>query len=135
MLLDSFLIRCSCTIRQFDLKISNRQIVESGNATFITASDQGAQERLFRQALRDAHLAPDDISYVEMHGTGTPVGDPVEMGAVASVLGRRGVVEEPLTVGAIKANVGHSEAVRFQTPRFKYNDFNTSNSRHLVWHL
>lgn len=87
---------------------------ESGNAPSITSSEQGAQERLFRQVLRDAVLSPSDVSYVEMHGTGTPVGDPVEMGAVASVFGRPNARagEEPLTVGAVKANFGHSEAVR-----------------------
>lgn len=84
---------------------------ESGNATFITASEQGAQERLFRQVLRDARLTPNDISYVELHGTGTPVGDPVEMRAVANVLKRTGAAEEPLIVGAVKANFGHGEAV------------------------
>lgn len=66
---------------------------------------------MFRKVLRDTHLDPSDISYVEMHGTGTPVGDPCEMTAVANVLGRKRAGEEPLTVGAVKANVGHSEAV------------------------
>lgn len=86
----------------------------SGNATSITTSDAGAQERLFRKVLRNARVSPHDISYVEMHGTGTPVGDPAEMGAVASVFRQRRK-EDPLSIGAVKGNVGHSESVSCST--------------------
>ena len=82
----------------------------SGNATSITTSDANAQERLFKKVLRNARVDPDDVSYIEMHGTGTQVGDKAEMGAVSKVfLPRPG--RKPLPVGAIKANIGHSEAV------------------------
>ena len=82
----------------------------SGNATSITTSDANAQEQLFKKVLRNARLDPDDISYIEMHGTGTQVGDKAEMGAVSKVfLPRSG--RKTLPVGAIKANLGHSEAV------------------------
>lgn len=47
----------------------------SGNSTSITTSDAGAQERLFRKILRTARVLPEDISYVEMHGTGTQIGE------------------------------------------------------------
>lgn len=46
----------------------------SGNSTSITTSDAGAQERLFRKIMHNARVSPDDISYVEMHGTGTQIG-------------------------------------------------------------
>ncbi|KAI3397077.1 hypothetical protein diail_11219, partial [Diaporthe ilicicola] len=81
----------------------------SGNSTSITTSDANAQERLFNKVLRNARLAPDDVSYVEMHGTGTQVGDKAEMGAVSKVFSPR-PSGQPLPVGAIKANIGHSEA-------------------------
>ncbi|KAH8706037.1 non-reducing polyketide synthase [Talaromyces proteolyticus] len=81
----------------------------SGNSTSITSSDPGAQERLFRKILRNANVSPDDISYVEMHGTGTPVGDPAEMSAVGNVFKHRRRADGPLPVGAVKANFGHSE--------------------------
>ncbi|KAJ0122145.1 hypothetical protein J7T55_002657 [Diaporthe amygdali] len=81
----------------------------SGNSTSITTSDANAQERLFNKVLRNARMAPNDISYVEMHGTGTQVGDKAEMGAVSKVFSPR-PNGEPLPVGAIKANIGHSEA-------------------------
>ncbi|RHZ45040.1 uncharacterized protein CDV56_100457 [Aspergillus thermomutatus] len=59
----------------------------SGNATSITTSDANAQERLFKKVLRNARLDPDDVSYIEMHGTGTgiQVRDKAEMGAVSKV--------------------------------------------------
>ncbi|KXH65978.1 beta-ketoacyl synthase domain-containing protein [Colletotrichum salicis] len=80
----------------------------SGNSPSITTSDAGAQERLYRQVLRRSGVLPDEISYVEMHGTGTQIGDPAEIGAVSNVFkGRR---NDSLVVGSIKANIGHSEA-------------------------
>jgi zearalenone synthase (nonreducing iterative type I polyketide synthase) len=84
----------------------------SGNATSITTSDANAQESLFKKVLRNARLNPDDVSYIEMHGTGTQVGDKAEMGAVSKVFLPR-PNGKPLPVGAIKANIGHSEAVSF----------------------
>ncbi|KAF8850827.1 conidial yellow pigment biosynthesis polyketide synthase [Acephala macrosclerotiorum] len=81
----------------------------SGNSTSITTSDAAAQERLFRKILRNGRVTPEDISYVEMHGTGTQVGDKAEIGAVSNVFSNRRD-RNPLPVGAIKANIGHSEA-------------------------
>jgi len=81
----------------------------SGNSTSITTSDAAAQERLFRKVMRNAQISPDDISYVEMHGTGTQIGDPAEFGAVASVFQHRRS-KETLKIGGVKANFGHSEA-------------------------
>ncbi|KAG7289996.1 Non-reducing polyketide synthase rads2 [Staphylotrichum longicolle] len=82
----------------------------SGNSTSITTSDAGAQERLFRKVLHNAHMQPDDVSYVEMHGTGTQVGDPAEMGAVGNLFKHRGPAHGPVPLGGVKANFGHSEA-------------------------
>ncbi|KZN88913.1 Conidial yellow pigment biosynthesis polyketide synthase [Penicillium chrysogenum] len=82
----------------------------SGNSTSITTSDSGAQERLFRKVMRNAQVSPDDISYVEMHGTGTQVGDPAEVSAVANTFKKRKPVDGPLMVGGVKGNFGHSEA-------------------------
>lgn len=97
---------------------------QSGNSTSITTSDAGAQERLFRKILLSARVSPDDISYVEMHGTGTQIGDPAEMGAVTSVFKHR-KARNPLTVGGVKASIGHSEAV---SKLITFNSFSTKNS-------
>lgn len=82
----------------------------SGNSTSITSSDAGAQERLFRKILRNAQVGPNDIGYVEMHGTGTQTGDPAEMGAVANMFRNRNRTLGPVPIGGVKANVGHGEA-------------------------
>ncbi|MGW7298175.1 type I polyketide synthase [Streptomyces sp. NPDC054829] len=81
-----------------------------GGGTTLTAPDAAAQEDVLRRALRNAKAAPDDIQYVELHGTGTPVGDPVEAGALGAVLGTaRAEDAPPLHVGSVKTNIGHLE--------------------------
>jgi iterative type I PKS product template protein len=82
----------------------------SGNSTSITTSDAGAQERLFRKVMTNAQVSPDDISYVEMHGTGTQTGDPAEMGAIANTFKHRHRDIGNLPIGGVKANIGHGEA-------------------------
>ncbi|WXC56822.1 Non-reducing polyketide synthase zea1 [Fusarium graminearum] len=81
----------------------------SGNSSSITTSDAKAQEKLYRKMMHNARVSPNDISYVEMHGTGTKVGDPAEMGALASLFSHRRT-PKPVVVGGVKANVGHSES-------------------------
>ncbi|KAK1573275.1 beta-ketoacyl synthase domain-containing protein [Colletotrichum navitas] len=81
----------------------------SGNAPSITTPDERTQRRLFRTVLRNAGVSADDISYVEMHGTGTPVGDPVELSAVGSLLKHTARNRGPIPVGSVKANLGHGE--------------------------
>ncbi|MFD9476054.1 MULTISPECIES: aminotransferase class I/II-fold pyridoxal phosphate-dependent enzyme [Streptomyces] len=63
------------------------------------------QLRTLRRAYRDAGLAPDAVGYLEAHGTGTTVGDPVELGVLRELRGERA---EPAYLGAVKAVVGHS---------------------------
>lgn len=82
----------------------------AGNAPSITTSDAGAQERLFRKVLRKAQVTPEEVAYIEMHGTGTQVGDLAEMTAVTNTFKRAKGDKVPLRVGAVKANVGHTEA-------------------------
>lgn len=60
--------------------------------------------------LRNANIHPDDISYVEMHGKGTQVGDPAEISAVGNLLKYRRPANRPVPVGSVKANFGRSEA-------------------------
>ena len=86
----------------------------SAEAISITHPHVGAQEFLFSKVLQDCGVDPHEISYVEMHGTGTQAGDGVEMESVSNVFaprnGQRGT-DKPLYVGAIKANIGHGESV------------------------
>ncbi len=78
-----------------------------GRSAGLTVPNQSAQEDLLRQALQAAKVQPEQIGYIEAHGTGTSLGDPVEMGALASVFGQR---QQPLWVGSVKTNIGHLEA-------------------------
>ncbi|KFZ06097.1 hypothetical protein V501_07759 [Pseudogymnoascus sp. VKM F-4519 (FW-2642)] len=84
----------------------------NAGAGSITYPGEEAQASLYRRVLRQAAVRPEDVSAIEMHGTGTQAGDKVEMQALQSVFAPPGGPrrEQPLIVGAIKANVGHSEA-------------------------
>ncbi len=81
---------------------------QDGRTDGITVPNGQAQAALISDVLERAGLAPADIDYVEAHGTGTVVGDPIETGAIGSVLGTGR--EHPLAVGSVKANIGHLEA-------------------------
>ena len=68
------------------------------------------QERVIEDALERASVAPSQVDYLEAHGTGTKLGDPVEIAAAASVYGRGRDGERPLLVGSVKTNIGHLAA-------------------------
>ncbi|KAF1988370.1 polyketide synthase-like protein [Aulographum hederae CBS 113979] len=85
----------------------------SAEAVSITHPHAGAQEFLYKRVLADAGVDAHDISYVEMHGTGTQAGDGIEMTSVTNAFAPRGRQRRPdqtLHLGAIKANIGHGEA-------------------------
>ncbi|KAK4150451.1 putative polyketide synthase [Chaetomidium leptoderma] len=75
-----------------------------GRSQGLTCPSAGAHESLMRTVYRHAGLNPHDTAFVECHGTGTPIGDPIEAGAVGNVFGEKGVY-----IGSVKPNVGHSE--------------------------
>ncbi|MEM7346852.1 MAG: type I polyketide synthase, partial [Chloroflexota bacterium] len=79
-----------------------------GQSNGLTAPNGVAQEAVIRQALADAQLAPSDIDYVETHGTGTVLGDPIEIRALNNVMA--GGRETPLIIGSVKTNFGHLES-------------------------
>ncbi|MFH9109628.1 SDR family NAD(P)-dependent oxidoreductase [Streptomyces albus] len=81
-----------------------------GAAENLTTPSSRAQAQVLRQAYASAGVRPDAVQYVELHGTGTPVGDPVEAAALGTVLGSARDTADPLLVGSAKTNVGHLEA-------------------------
>jgi acyl transferase domain-containing protein len=70
---------------------------------------QIGQQDLLRRALNDAGADPLSVGYVEAHGTGTRAGDKVEIGALAAILGKGRPASQPLRVGSVKTNLGHTE--------------------------
>ena len=93
---------------QIHAVIRGSAINNDGNSggSFGTPSRSG-QEALLSRALIDANISATSVGYVEAHGTGTRSGDPVELGALSTVLG--GDREEPLRIGSVKTNIGHTE--------------------------
>ncbi|WP_194962854.1 type I polyketide synthase [Streptomyces sp. NRRL B-1677] len=81
-----------------------------GASNGLTAPSGPAQQQVIRRALADAGLSPADIDTVETHGTGTALGDPVEARALAAVYGQGRPGDRPLWLGALKSNIGHSQA-------------------------
>ncbi|MGW3401137.1 beta-ketoacyl synthase N-terminal-like domain-containing protein, partial [Streptomyces zhihengii] len=89
--------------------IHGTAVNQDGRSGGFTAPNVLSQVDLVERALADAGLGPADIGYIEAHGTGTSLGDPIEMEALATALGRVNG-GAPLAVGAAKSNFGHLEA-------------------------
>ncbi|MFD0487622.1 type I polyketide synthase [Saccharopolyspora spinosporotrichia] len=78
-----------------------------GGGKGLTVPNEAAQREVLLRAYRASGVRPADVQYVEMHGTGTPVGDPIEAAALGAVLGAAVRPHRPLLVGSAKTNVGH----------------------------
>ncbi|TGJ83710.1 hypothetical protein E0Z10_g5040 [Xylaria hypoxylon] len=76
----------------------------------ITHPSVKGQEQVVRMAYQKANLDPNLTAYAELHGTGTPVGDPIEVRAISRALNDTRPTNKPLLIGAVKPNIGHSEA-------------------------
>ncbi|AWV48645.1 polyketide synthase [Mycobacterium leprae] len=85
---------------------------QDGASSGVTVPNGPAQQELLRTALASSKLTAADIDYIEAHGTGTPLGDPIELDSLSKVFSdrqsRRGSV--PLVIGSVKTNLGHLEA-------------------------
>jgi phthiocerol/phenolphthiocerol synthesis type-I polyketide synthase C len=84
-------------------------INSDGRTTGISLPSGYAQGALLEKVYREAEIRLDDLAFMEAHGTGTPVGDPIEASAIGSKLGRGR--QAPLPIGSIKTNIGHTEPV------------------------
>ncbi len=82
-------------------------INQDGRSNGLTAPNTIAQCDVITRALRSADVAPNTVNFIEVHGTGTALGDPIEFEALADVYGRG---DGPCALGAVKTNMGHLEA-------------------------
>jgi acyl transferase domain-containing protein/acyl-CoA synthetase (AMP-forming)/AMP-acid ligase II/acyl carrier protein len=83
---------------------------QDGRSNGLTAPSRQAQESVLREAYRRAGVSPGAVSYVELHGTGTALGDPIEARALGRVLAQDRRAGRPCAVGSVKSNLGHLEA-------------------------
>jgi len=81
-----------------------------GHSEGLTVPSGEAQMALMRRALKQAEITPDQVVYAEAHGTGTPVGDPIEARAIGEVLREGRKPGSECLMGSIKTNIGHTEA-------------------------
>ncbi|WP_030544298.1 type I polyketide synthase [Streptomyces albus] len=99
--------------------IRGSAVNQDGASSGLTAPSGRAQESMLEAALAQAGVAGSDISYLEAHGTGTALGDPVELGAAWRALGPGREPGRPLYVGSVKSNIGHCESAAGMAALFK----------------
>ena len=83
---------------------------QDGHTSSMTVPGADAQAAMLRRAYMEAGLDPTSVMYMEAHGTGTPVGDPIELSALGRVLSKGRTEEDRCLVGSVKSNIGHLEA-------------------------
>ncbi|HET8683882.1 MAG TPA: SDR family NAD(P)-dependent oxidoreductase [Micromonosporaceae bacterium] len=81
-----------------------------GRTSGFTVPNPNAQARLIEAALRSAGLAASSVTYAEAHGTGTALGDPVEVAGLSGTYGAAATGTAPCAIGSVKANIGHLES-------------------------
>jgi microcystin synthetase protein McyD len=89
-------------------RVYGTAVNHDGPSSGLTVPNGDAQEKLLHQALKAARLKPEQIDFIEAHGTGTAIGDPIELESMAAVFGNR-PQNRPLIIGSVKTNLGHLE--------------------------
>ena len=89
--------------------IRGTAINQDGDTSGLTVPSGPSQQALIGQALENGGVDLASLSYIETHGTGTSLGDPIEVGAIGAVFGKTHSQEHPIIIGSAKSNIGHSE--------------------------
>ncbi|NEO44600.1 MAG: polyketide synthase, partial [Moorea sp. SIO4A3] len=89
--------------------IRGTAVNQDGPSGGLTVPNGPSQVAVIRQALENGRVDPASVSYIEAHGTGTSLGDPIEVKAIGKVFGKTHSQENPLIVGTVKTNIGHLE--------------------------
>jgi acyl transferase domain-containing protein/acyl carrier protein len=90
--------------------IKGSAVNQDGASSSLTVPNGRSQQALIHQALANAQINPLEVSYIEAHGTGTALGDPIEMESLATVFCQGRPWQQPLYVGSAKTNLGHLES-------------------------
>lgn len=90
--------------------IRGSAVNQDGRSSGLTVPSALAQQAVIREAIAHSRLTPAQIQYVETHGTGTPLGDPLEVKSLAAVLNKDREAHQALMVGSVKTNIGHLES-------------------------
>jgi acyl transferase domain-containing protein/acyl carrier protein len=90
--------------------IRGSAVNQDGASNGLTAPNPAAQRAVLVDAYRDAAVDPAAVGYVECHGTGTLLGDPIEARSLGAVVGAGRLAGEPCLIGSVKTNIGHLEA-------------------------
>ncbi|RJG48710.1 non-ribosomal peptide synthetase/type I polyketide synthase [Motilimonas pumila] len=83
---------------------------QDGQTVGITVPNGDSQKKLLEKTLQQAKISPQDVQYAEAHGTGTAVGDPIEVNALGALFGPRPEQQAKCVIGSVKSNIGHTEA-------------------------
>ncbi|UJF34781.1 type I polyketide synthase [Paenibacillus hexagrammi] len=89
--------------------IKGSGVNQDGPGSGLTVPNGAAQRELISKTLEKAGVLPSEVGYLEAHGTGTPLGDPIEFQALTEVFGKDGNRKDPLIIGSVKSNIGHLE--------------------------
>ena len=89
--------------------IRGSAVNQNGASAGPTVPNGPAQERVIEEALSRAGVAPSEVDYLEAHGGGSEMGDPIEVQAAAAVYGKGREADRPLLIGSVKTNIGHLE--------------------------
>ena len=90
--------------------IRGSAVNQDGYCSGLTVPNGGAQRAVLREAIASAGIHPAEVGYLEAHGTGTALGDPIEAAALGEVLGQGRPAGERCAIGSVKTNLGHLEA-------------------------